>query len=317
MLSLTPFEIPTYLLALCRRLPAVTTAIAAADDMLVLKGAYSASKEALINPVLVGDQLEIKHLARQIGWNLKGVRVVNANNEQKAVETSAILAKNNEVSAIMKGQVHTDTLMTAILKSKNGLRIGRRISHVFHMTLPKKDKVLMITDGAVNVAPNYETKIDIIKNAIELAHALGNKQPNVAILSGTETPIASMPSSIDAALISNTFKEDNFMGASIYGPLAFDNAISPAAAKLKKLSTPVAGNADILVVPNIETGNSLFKMMVYFMSAIAAGIVIGAKVPIMLTSRGDPLEARIASAALSAIMVNYLSQSNIVKSPQC
>ncbi len=301
MLSTVPFEVPAYLLKLCRNIPAVATAIAGADHTLALKSAREAANFNIITPILIGDRKKIEDEARAISWDLKNVPIINANNEEETAKAAVHLAKTNKVKAIMKGQLHTDTLIKAVLNKKDGLRIGLRLSHIFHMTVPNKKKVLMITDGAINVDPNLRTKIDIIINAIELAHALGNKNPNVAILSATETPIPSMPSSIEATEVLKSIKKYETKSANIYGPLAFDNAISPEAAKLKSLTHPVAGNADILIVPNIETGNSLFKMMVYFMSAVAAGVVMGAKVPIMLTSRGDPIEARIASAALAAL----------------
>jgi phosphate acetyltransferase len=191
--------------------------------------------------------------------------------------------------------------MAAVVARETGLRTGRRLSHVFHMTVPGSDRVLMITDGAVNVHPNANTLMDIVKNAVGLAHALGNPEPKVAMLSGTESPIPAMPSSVQAKEIVDRARAGEVTGAIVDGPFAFDNAISPEAAKVKGITSPVAGQADILVVPNIEMGNGLFKMLVYFKSGLAAGVVLGAKVPIVLTSRADPPEARFAATAIAAI----------------
>ena len=302
MLSSVPFEVPPYLRTLCRDIPAVSTAVAGADHPIAMESAYHATKEGLIEPVLVGDRDRIRTLAHSMKWDLAKIRIIHAPGEAKASSAAVTLAKSDEVAAIMKGQVHTNALMSATINKETGLRIGRRLSHIFHMTVPGKEQVLMITDGAVNVAPNLTTKIDIVKNSIDLAHVLGNGNPKVALLSGTETPLTSMPSSVEAAEIVKLTAGQSLKDAIIDGPFAFDTAISPEAARVKKLNGPVAGNADILVVPNIEAGNGLFKMMVYFMSAVAAGVVMGAKVPIMLTSRADPPQARVASAALAALV---------------
>ena len=210
----------------------------------------------------------------------------------------------------MKGYVHTDALMKAVLNRRNGLLIGRRLSHVFHMTVPNSERVLMITDGAINVAPNTMTKVDIVNNAVQLCHALGNAMPRVAVLSGTETVIKSMPSSVDAAEVVKLANNGAVTGAIVDGPFAFVNAVSLEAAEIKGITSPVAGKADILIVPNIETGNGLFKMMVYFMSGLAAGVVMGAKVPIVLTSRADPPEARFAATAIAVLAANESVDKN-------
>ena len=204
----------------------------------------------------------------------------------------------------MKGHLHTDALMKAVVNRKHGIRTTRRLSHVFHMTIPDDEQVLMITDGAVNVQPDLDTKIDIINNAVEMAHTLGNLNPKVALLSGTESVLPAMPSSVDAAKVVKRANAGEVKNATVDGPFAFDNALSPDAASVKGMDGPVAGRADILVVPNIETGNGLFKMMVYFMSGLAAGVVMGAAVPIVLTSRADPPEARFAATAIAAIVAN-------------
>ena len=233
------------------------------------------------------------------------MRIVDSASEGPSADTAAQLASKGEVAAIMKGQIHTDSLMRAVLARENDLRTERRVSHVFHMTVPGSDKALMITDGAVNVAPNERTLLDITYNAVGLAHALGYEMPKVAMLSGSESVLESMPSTGLARRIVERANAGEITGAYVDGPFAFDNAVSPAAARMKGIDSPVAGHADILVVPNIEMGNGLFKMMVYFRSALAAGIVLGAKVPVVLTSRADPPEARLAACAIAQIRAAY------------
>ncbi len=310
MLSSIPFEVPPYLQERIRRSDKIPMAVAGADNLIALKSAHQATQAGLINPTLIGNTGEINSLADTINWNLSGVEIIDTKSEEEASTAAVELAKSNKVAALMKGYVHTDALMKAVLNRRNGLLIGRRLSHVFHMTVPNSERVLMITDGAINVAPNTMTKIDIINNAVQLAHALGNTMPRVAMLSGTETVINSIPSSVDAAEVVKLANNGAVTGAIVDGPFAFDNAVSPEAAKIKGINSPVAGKADILLVPNIETGNGLFKMMVYFMSGLAAGIVMGAKVPIILTSRADPPEARFAAATIAAIAASNNSNKN-------
>lgn len=304
MLSKKPYEIPPYLLQKCADQPAVRTAVVGADHPVAMESTLQAVNHGLIVPVFVGNEETIQAIASSMDWDISDYRIVHAPGEDKAPSTGVALAKGHEVAALMKGQVHTDALMGAVVKRETGLRTDRRLSHIFHMTIPERERVLMITDGAVNVLPNTDTKIHITQNAVDLAHVLGNNQPKVAMLSGTESVIDAMPSSIGAAETVKRANNGEITGAIVDGPFAFDNAVSPQAAKLKGVDSPVAGYADILVVPNIETGNGLFKMMAYFMSATAAGIVMGAQVPIMLTSRADPPEARVASAALAALVAN-------------
>jgi phosphate acetyltransferase len=301
MLSEAPFEVPAYLMEKAGTLDRVRMAVAGADNAVALESARQAAEAGLIDPVLVGDAELIRAIARETGWDLSGIQIVDAAGEDKAPAAAVALAKANEVTALMKGHVHTDSLMKAVVNRELGLRTGRRLSHVFHMTVPSSDRVLLITDGAVNVTPDVGTKLDIVNNAVSLAHALGNPHPHVAMLSGTESVLHAMPSSVEAAEVVKRANNGEVAGAHVDGPFAFDNAVSPAAAKLKGIDSPVAGNADILVVPNIEMGNGLFKMMVYFMSGVAAGVVLGASVPIVLTSRADPPEARLAAAAIATI----------------
>ena len=302
MLSDKPFQVPPYLLDRIEGTDRVRMAIAGADHPIALESARQGADAGIIEPVLVGDADVIRAAARDIDWDVDAYAIVDAVGEERAPAAAVALAKSGEVSSLMKGHLHTDTLMKAVVNREHGLRTDRRLSHVFHMTIPDNDRVLMITDGAVNVKPDLDTKIDIINNAVEMAHTLGNPNPKVALLSGTESVLPAMPSSVDAAKAVKRANAGEVKNATVDGPFAFDNALSPEAAALKGMDSPVAGQADIVVVPNIETGNSLFKMMVYFLSGLAAGVVLGATVPIVLTSRADPPEARFAATAIAAMV---------------
>ena len=304
MLSDKPFEVPPYLLDRIEGTDRVRMAIAGADHPIALESARQGADAGIIEPVLVGDADVIRAAARDIDWDVDAYAIVDAVGEERAPAAAVALAKSGEVSSLMKGHLHTDTLMKAVVNREHGLRTARRLSHVFHMTIPDNDRVLMITDGAVNVKPDLDTKIDIINNAVEMAHTLGNPNPKVALLSGTESVLPAMPSSVDAAKAVKRANAGEVKNATVDGPFAFDNALSPEAAALKGMDSPVAGQADIVVVPNIETGNSLFKMMVYFLSGLAAGVVLGAAVPIVLTSRADPPEARFAATAIAAMVAD-------------
>ena len=256
----------------------------------------------VIDPILIGQAEEIHAIAKHMQWDISDRHVINARTEEIAAETAAQLARVGEVGAVMKGHMHTDVFMGALVRSGTGLRTERRITHVCHLTVPESERVLMITDGAVNVRPSVDTKMQIILNSVDLAHTLGNREPRVALLSATEKPTSKMRSNIHAAELSKRAKEELGRPAFVFGPLAFDIAISPEAARIKGIKHPVAGNADIVVVPDIDSGNALLKMMVYFRSACAAGIVLGAKVPIILPGRADSPEASLASAAIAAIL---------------
>ncbi|CAE6895954.1 Phosphate acetyltransferase [Pseudomonas marincola] len=309
MLSTTARECPAFLLNRAKALPQVVTAVVNPVNLLTLGSAKQAFDEGLIDPVLVGDIQQMRGLAEQLDWDLNGIRLIAAADEAESAAISCALAGKGEASALMKGHLHTDTLLRAVLKRDAGLRTASRLSHVFHMTLPGSDKALSITDAVINVQPSIIDKVHIARNAIQLMHALGYESPRMAILSGTEEVSSSMPSSQDAAELTKLAAIGAISGARIEGPLGFDNAISAEAAKIKGIAGQVCGNADILLVPNLESGNFLFKQMVYFMSATAAGLVLGAKVPIILTSRADPLEARLASCALSSIFIDYCAQT--------
>ncbi len=303
MLSAVPVECPPALLTRARQYAPLGVAIANATTPLAIQSAHDAHRLGFVEPVFVGRPADIQRAADDIGWNIEEHRIEAASGEAQAAVVATKLAANGEVGAIMKGQMHTATLMRAVIDRDAGLRGGRLMSHVFHMTLPGNDKALCITDAVLNVLPSVPQKVQIAKNAVALLHALGYTMPKVAVLSATETPSTAMPSSVEAAEVERLAERGAIPNAIVEGPLAFDLAVSEEAARIKGVNSPVAGKADVLLVPNIETGNALFKMMVNFMSAAAAGIVLGAKVPIVLTSRSDPVAARLASLALAAIYV--------------
>ncbi len=308
MLSSLPFECPPELLERGRGGAPTPTVVAGADSEVALESARLAVAAHLIEPILVGQPEAIAHAARGSGWDLADHRIVAAEGEAAAAETAVAIARGGEAQALMKGQVPTNVLMRAVVARDTGLRTGQRLSHVFYMTAPERHGSITITDAAVNVAPDLDTRLHIIRNAVGLLHALGTAEPKVAVLSATEKPTEAMPSSLEAAEIAERAAAGEVEGAVVEGPFALDLAISPKAAAIKGMESRVAGQADILVAPNIETGNALFKAMVYFMSATAAGLVLGAKVPIVLTSRADPPEARLAAAALAAIVAGQNNQ---------
>ncbi len=284
-------------------LPPVRTAIANAGTELVMESVRDAYEAGLIEPLLIGDPEDIRDGAEKLEWNIDRFTVDVAIDEVTAALKAAEHAAHGRVGAVMKGHIHTDIFMRALLDKRFGLRSGGRLSHVFHMSRPGHERALLISDGALNTHPDLETKKAIIRNAVYLAHAVGLDRPHVALLSATEEPSEHIPSSVDAAALSEWAKEA-LPEAEVHGPLAFDLAVSDDAARIKGVDSPVAGRADIIIVPDIVSGNALFKMMVHFMNACAAGIVLGAKVPILLTSRSDPPAARLASAAL-AVLVSH------------
>ncbi len=303
MLSQHPIECPNALLDNAAQYSPARTAIVNATSLITMESAYLAAGASLIEPVLVGDRGIITKLAAELDWDLTHIEVHNADDEETAAYLSVNLARTGQVSAIMKGQIHTDTFMRAIVNREAGLRTGRRLSHAFYMSVPGSDRVMTITDAAINIAPDLETKKAIIHNSVDMMHALGTKTPKVAVLSATEEENPQIPSSVEAAELTRWAVEE-VSEADVFGPMALDNAISPEAARIKDIQNPVAGQADVLVVPNIETGNAMFKQLVYCDSACAAGIVLGASVPIVLTSRADPPAARLASMAIATIVAH-------------
>jgi len=308
MLSkLTPV-CPPQLLKQAQALPAMTTAVVNAGSELALESAKLAFEAGIITPVLVGDIAAINTAAKAIDWSIDGFEVIASGGEEDAAEKAVQCVHQGTAQLLMKGNLHTDVLIRALLNRHSGLRTGERLSHLFHMTVPGSDRVLCITDAVVNVLPDTKTQLSILRGATDVMHALGNSKPKIALLSATEVVTQAMPSSLKAKELLGIMLERDHQAAQVFGPLAFDGAISPEAAKLKGIDSPVAGYADVLLVPNIETGNAIFKQMVYFNGATAAGVLMGAKVPVMLTSRADPPAARLASAALAVIYAHHLSQ---------
>jgi len=282
--------------------PAVRTAIVWPCDEVSLGGAFQAFKDKLIAPVLVGPEKEIRELAGRMQIDLGAIPIVHTEQSRTAAFRAVELAKNNDVQMLMKGSLHTDEIVGAVVSREGGMRIGRRISHVFALDVPSYHKTLFVTDAAVNIQPDFETKVDILQNAIDMMHAIGIIDPKVAILSAVESVNPAIPSTLDAAALCKMVDRGQITGATVDGPLAFDNAISSEAARIKKIKSRVAGDADLLMVPNLEAGNILFKELQYLAGALAAGVVVGAKVPVVLTSRADGELARMASCALGVLL---------------
>ncbi len=299
-LSQREVQCPRSLLKRAASAEPVTTAIIGAGHPLALESAREAQNAGIIQPLLVGDAKTIGQAAKEIGWNIEDLQIVEAASEEQSAKEGAALARSGAVQMVMKGHIHSDTFMRPLLAKDTGIRGQQRLSHVFHMTLPDNDEAIMLTDCAVNVAPNIPARLAIIENAVALARKLGQQRPRVALLGASETVSDAMPVTGQCQEITAHFGATDLQ-ADVFGPLAFDNIVSVAAARMKGVEHPVAGNADIIVVPTIEAGNALFKMMVYLMSACAGGIVLGGSVPVLLTSRADPPAARLASAALGAI----------------
>ena len=300
MLTSKDAIIPKNLVSLAKKTPAVASGIVCADHDTSMESAKKAFELNLIKPIFIGEKLAIKEKAKKFNWNIDQFETIDVSNDKEAAIAGAKLARDNKIKILIKGNLHTDVLMKTYLKKDFGLIEGKRLSHIWHMTLTENDKPLFITDGALNVAPRIEVKMHILKNVIEFANKINIAKPRVAILSGTEDPIESMPSSMEAKEIMERAINEN-INAYVQGPLAFDNAVSPSAAAIKNISNEVAGKADILLVPNLETGNSLSKIMVHFMGACAAGFIVGGKVPIVVTSRADSVSSRLASIAASVI----------------
>lgn len=290
------------LLAAARGLAPIRMAVVHPCSREALEGALDAARLGLIEPLLVGPQAKIKSVARQHGLELGATPIVDVPHGHAAADKAVELARSGEVDALMKGSLHTDELMGAVVAPQGGLRTGRRASHVFVLDVPRYPKPLLITDAAVNIEPDLEAKADIVRNAIDLALALGIARPKVALLSAVETVTPKLRSSIDAAALCKMAERGQITGGVLDGPLAFDNAVSEFAARVKGIESEVAGNADVLVVPDIEAGNMLAKQLEYLADAQAAGIVLGAHVPIVLTSRADSAHSRIASCAVALLL---------------
>jgi len=286
----------------CKALPPTPTAVAHPCDESSLRGAVDAAKAGLIAPILVGPAARIRDIAAKAGLDIAGYPIVDAEFSQESAEKAVAEVRAGRAEALMKGSLHTDELMSAVVRRDTGLRTGRRLSHCFVMDVPGHPDPLMITDAAVNIAPTLKDKIDIVQNAIDLARDLGASEVRVAILSAMETVNPDVPSTVEAAALCKMAERKQITGAVLDGPLALDNAINPEAAKIKKIDSPVAGRANVLVVPDLEAGNMLAKSLTFLAGADAAGIVLGARVPIILTSRADTLIARLASCAVAALV---------------
>ncbi|MBP2313234.1 phosphate acetyltransferase [Azospirillum soli] len=289
------------LLKKCEALPPVPTAVVHPCDESSLKGAVEAAEAGLIDPVLVGPESKIKSLADTYGLDISRYRIVDVAHSHASAETGVKLARVGECEAVMKGSLHTDELMAEVVRKETGLRTGRRLSHVFVMNVPTYPRTLLITDAAINIYPTLEDKVDIVQNAIDLAKVLGVETPKVAILSAVETVNPKIASTLEAAALCKMADRGQIKGGVLDGPLAFDNAISLEAARTKGIVSEVAGQADILLVPDLEAGNMLAKQLSFLANSDAAGIVLGARVPIILTSRADNVRTRLASCAVGAL----------------
>jgi phosphate acetyltransferase len=290
------------LLQRCKALPPTPTAVAHPCDESSLQGVVDAAKAGLIAPTLVGPAARIKEIAAQAKLDISAFPIVEAAFSQDSADKAVALVRAGKAEALMKGSLHTDELMSAVVKRDTGLRTARRVSHCFVMDVPGHGDALIITDAAVNIAPTLKDKVHITQNAIDLAHDLGAKEVRVAILSAMETVNPDVPSTLEAAALCKMADRGQITGALLDGPLALDNAISPEAARIKKIDSPVAGRANVLVVPDLEAGNMLAKSLTFLAGADAAGIVLGARVPIILTSRADSLMARLASCAVASLV---------------
>jgi len=289
------------LLDACKGLQPIVTAVVVPEDKSSLGGALLAAERGLIRPVLVGSAKLIAAVAREIGADLAGVDIVDIAGDDAAAAAAVDLVRAGKAEALMKGHLHTDALLHHVVKHDGGLRTGRRLSHVFIMDVPGLDHVLIVSDAAINIAPDLAAKVDITQNAIDVALALGIDRPKVGVLSAVETVNPQIPSTIDAAALAKMAERGQIRGGVVDGPLAMDNAIDVGAARTKGITSLVAGHADVLIVPNLEAGNMLAKELVFVAQAEAAGLVLGASVPIILTSRADGDKARLASCAIAAL----------------
>ncbi len=297
------------LLVRCRSLEPVATAVAHPCEQTALAGAMEAGAKGLITPILVGPAEKIDTVAKQHGIELGKTRVIDAAHSHAAAAKAVELVRRGEAELLMKGSLHTDELLAAVVARETGLRTGRRISHVFIMDVPTYHKVLVVTDAAINIAPTLEDKVDICQNAIDLAIALGVATPKVAVLAAVETVNSKMSATLDAAALCKMSERGQITGGVVDGPLAFDNAISKEAAMVKGIRSAVAGDPDIMLVPDLEAGNILAKQLTFLANADSAGLVLGARVPIILTSRADSVRSRIASCAVAMLAAHARRQA--------
>jgi phosphate acetyltransferase len=298
------------LLERCKEIPPTPTAVAFPYDEFSLKSAIEAAKLGLLAPILVGSREKIETVAKQSGIDVSQYELIDSPQSLAAAEVAVRLVREGKAEMLMKGSLHTDELMVPVVARDTGLRTGRRISHCFVMDVPTLEQAIIITDAAVNIFPTLEDKVHIVQNAIDLAHALGKPQPKVAILSAMETVNPKVPSTIEAAALCKMADRGQITGGTLDGPLALDNAINLTAAKIKKIESAVAGQADILVVPDLEAGNMLAKSLSFLADADAAGILLGARVPIILTSRADSVMTRLASCAVAVLVAKARRDSS-------
>jgi len=300
------------LIAAVRGVPPTPTAVAHPCDAASLAGAIEAARAGLITPILVGPLARLRAVAAEAGLDLAPFERVDAAHSHDSAEKAVALVREGRAEMLMKGSLHTDELLAEVVRRDTGLRTGRRLSHSFLMDVPGRARALIITDAAINIFPTLEEKVDIVQNAIDLAHALGIEEPRVAILSAMETVNPKLASTIEAAALCKMLDRGQIKGGLLDGPLALDNAIDPEAARIKGITGKVAGHADILVVPDLEAGNMLAKSLSFLAGADAAGVVLGARVPIMLTSRADSVRTRLASAAVAALVAHRRRQAQAV-----
>ena len=303
MLSNKEIVCPNNLLDKAQEKKGVKVAVVNAGKPLPMLSVQDAVAENLIEPIFIGDKKEILKCAEDLKWDISNFEIIDEPVENNTAKIAAQLASKGKIKIIVKGHIHTDVLMKEVLKREYNLLGKTRLSHIWHMTVAKDDKPLIITDGALNVLPNVKTKMHILKNVINFSNRIGISRPKVSVLSATEEVLESVPSSLDAAEITKLAKEEN-LEADVFGPLAFDNSISKKSAGIKGIKNSVAGEADVLLVPSVETGNGLVKMMIYFMGACAAGVVVGGKVPVVITSRSDEAQARLASIAAAVVALD-------------
>ncbi len=303
MLSNKEIICPNNLLDVAHKKKGVKVAVVNAGKPLPMLSIQDAVNENLIEPIFIGDKKEILKCAVDLQWDVSQYEIIDEPIENNTAKIAAKLASEDKVKIIVKGHIHTDILMKEVLKREYNLLGKTRLSHIWHMTVEKDDKPLIITDGALNVLPNIKTKMHILKNVINFSHRIGTLRPKVAVLSATEEVLDSVPSSLDAAELTKLAKDEN-LEADVFGPLAFDNSISKKSSAIKGIKNIVAGEADVLLVPSVETGNGLVKMMIYFMGACAAGVVVGGKVPVVITSRSDEAQARLASIAAAVVALD-------------
>mgnify|MGYP001161399034 FL=1 len=303
MLSDKEIVVPNNLLNLAHKKKGVKAGIVNAGKHLPMLSVQDAVNESLIEPIFIGDEKEILKCAEDLKWDISKYEIIHEPVENNTAAIAAKLASEKKIRIIVKGHIHTDVLMKEVLKREYNLLGKTRLSHIWHMTLDKEDKPLIITDGALNVLPNVKTKMHILKNVINFSNRIGIEKPKIAVLSATEEVLDSVPSSKDAEEITKLARKEN-LNADVFGPLAFDNSISKKSAAIKGIKNDVAGVADVLLVPSVETGNGLVKMLIYFCGACAAGVVVGGKVPVVITSRSDEAQARLASIAAAVVALD-------------